>query len=354
MNNERNFFGFKKKDKPDLEREDKTPTLAFYFKLLGRNFGKLLSLNLIMDFMFFPLIAILLIFLFGRQTITVSNAAFAPLLGAQVFGETTAGGSNLAGQMLGVFGELQSAAFPTLPAIIIMVVLALFTVITWGWQNVGAAYNLRSIVRGDSCFLLSDYFYAIKRNWKQGLLFGLIDITVIGVLIFDLYWYGTSLLDPTIAEGGAFWYYAVLFLGIVLTVIYAFMRFYLYLMMITFDLPIKKLLKNALIFSMLGIKRNFLALLAITTVALANVLIVIPALSIGFTLPIILPLIYLPAFAGFTSTYAAYPNIRRYMIDGETELSSYEDEEVEEDEPADSDEPIDEAYGFTPPPPAAD
>ena len=67
MNNERNFFGFKKKDKPDLEREDKTPTLAFYFKLLGRNFGKLLSLNLIMDFMFFPLIAIPVMLVIRRK-----------------------------------------------------------------------------------------------------------------------------------------------------------------------------------------------------------------------------------------------------------------------------------------------
>ncbi len=346
MSNDRNLFGWRKKEKPDLEREDKTPNLAYYFKLLWRNAGKILTLNLIMDFMFFPLVAILIIYLFGRQTTTVPSAAFAPLLGTHVLSETATGGSTLMGTMLGMFGELQDAAFPTTPAIIIMAVLALFTVITWGWQNVGAAYNLRSLVRGDSCFMLSDYFYAIRRNWKQGLIFGLIDITVIGVLLFDLYYYGSSLLDPAIAENGAFFYYAVLFLSMALAVIYVFMRFYIYLMMITFDLSIAKLLKNALIFSMLGIKRNFLALLAITTVALANLLVITPALSIGFTLPIILPFFYLPAFAGFTSTYAAYPNIKKYMIDGDPTLNTYTDEP--------EDEPEDDASDLTQPPPAAD
>ncbi len=333
MANERNIFGFKKKDVPDLEAEDRSPTIGFYFKLLWRKAGKLLSLNLIMDFMVFPLVAVLLIYIFGRQTTTVPNALFAPLLGTKVLGEGALGGNTLAGPLLGVFGDLQDAAFPTTGALIVMGVLILFTVVTWGFQNVGATYNLRSLVRGDSCFLFSDYFYAIKRNWRQGLIFGLIDVAALCALFFDLYYYGTSLLDPAIAESGAFWYYAVLFLSIILFVIYMFMRFYIYLMMITFDLSIKKLLKNALIFSMLGIKRNFLALLAIATVGFANLMIITPALSIGFTLPIILPFFYLPAFAGFTATYAAYPNIKKYMIDGDPTLNAYtpiEDDEAEE------------------------
>ena len=181
MANERNIFGFKKKDLPDLEAEDRSPTIAFYFKLLWRKAGKLLSLNLIMDFMFFPLVAVLLIYIFGRQTVTVPNAIFAPLLGTKVLGESATGGGMLAGPLLGIFGDLQDAAFPTTGALIVMGVLILFTVVSWGFQNVGSAYNLRSLVRGDSCFLFSDYFYAIKRNWRQALAFGLKNIDVYSV-----------------------------------------------------------------------------------------------------------------------------------------------------------------------------
>ena len=102
---------------------------------------------------------------------------------------------------------------------------------------------------------------------------------------------------------------------IALIVIYTLMRFYLYLMLVTFDLSTRKLLKNALIFSVLGIKRNVMGLLGIVLLAALNLLIIVPCLSIGFSAPIILPLFYFLSFTGFIAAYAAYPNIRRYMID---------------------------------------
>jgi hypothetical protein len=80
-----------------------------------------------------------------------------------------------------------------------------------------------------------------------------------------------------------------------------------------------------------------------------------PALSIGFTLPLILPLFYLPALGGFMSMYAAYPNIRRYMIDGKTELSSYTIEEDADELADDTVEDVEtEETELTPPPPEAD
>jgi uncharacterized membrane protein YesL len=310
MSNEKKLFKFRQKERPDLEREDRTPTIAFFFKLLWRKLGKLLSLNLMMDFMIFPAVAILLIYIFGRQTVMVENSVFAPLLGIEL-----AGGSPVSGAMMGMFGKLQDTANPSTVAMVVMMVLVAFTAITWGWQNVGAAYNLRSMVRGDSCFLLSDYFYAIKRNFKQGFLFGIVDFLLIGVLVFDLYYF-------TLLAGTSLWYSVTYFMIIALCIIYLFMRFYLYQMLITFDLSLKKLLKNALIFSMLGIKRNMMALLGIVVLVVLNLSLIVPCLSIGFTLPIILPFFYFPAFTAFMATYAAYPNIKRYMIDGDPTLTS--------------------------------
>jgi uncharacterized membrane protein YesL len=175
--------------------------------------------------------------------------------------------------------------------------------------------------------LWSDYFYAIRRNLKQGFLVGLLDVLVIGVLFFDWYYFGAL-------AGVSFVYSLMYFAILALAIIYIFMRFYIYLMMITFDLSLKKMLKNALIFAMLGIKRNIMALLGIFTLIALNIALIGPALSIGFTLPIILPFFYLPGFAGFMAVYAAYPNIRRYMIDGRTELEPFlpsDDEPTEEE-----------------------
>ncbi len=324
---------FNKGERADLAPEDTTPTLSYFFKQLWRKKGKLLTLNLMMVCQFLPLVAVVLIYLFGRQTTTVANTVFAPLMGIAMTGN-----SSIAGTLLGVFGEQQGAAFPTTGAMAVMIILIAFTVLTWGWQMVGGAYNLRSLVRGDSCFLWSDYFYAIKRNFKQAFFFGLLDVLVIVVLFFD--WYYFSAL-----AGASLGYGVMYFMTIALVIIYIFMRFYIYQMMITFNLSIKKLLKNALIFSMLGIKRNILALLGIVSVMGLNFALIFPSLSIGFTLTLILPFFYLPALAGFMATYAAYPNIQRYMIDG------YDQEDaVTEEENTQSKEETD----ITPPPQEAD
>ncbi len=333
MDDRKRLFNYNRnKDKPDLEAEDRTPTLGFFFKLLWRKLGKLLTLNLMMVCLYLPLVAALLIYLFGRQTVTAESAMYAPLAGIVTFGNIVPdGGSGVAAALLGIFGKQQEAAFPTTGAIVVMAILIGFTVITWGWQNVGGTYNLRSLVRGDSCFVWSDYFYAIKRNLKQGFFMGLIDVAVLFVLLFDLYF-------STATAGLTFFTSVIYFATIILLVLYIFMRFYIYLMMITFDLPIKKLLKNALIFAALGFKRNIMALLGILLVAGLNFFLIFPALSIGFTLPIILPFLYLPALAGFMAAYAAYPNIKVYMIDGDPTLTPFssDEEEDESEEPTQS------------------
>ena len=93
------------------------------------------------------------------------------------------------------------------------------------------------------------------------------------------------------------------------------MRFYIYLMLINFDLPIRKIFKNALIFTALGFKRNILAALWILIIAVINIALIILLLPANIIVPLILPLVYFAAFALFTSTYAAYPIIKKYMID---------------------------------------
>ena len=107
------------------------------------------------------------------------------------------------------------------------------------------------------------------------------------------------------------------------------MRFYIYLMLITFDLKITKIVKNALIFTALGIKRNLLAVLGIALLVGLNLFLVIWLVPAGIALPLILPLLYLMGMLGFISTYAAYPVIDKYMIAPYVKSSS---EEIKENE----------------------
>ena len=86
-------------------------------------------------------------------------------------------------------------------------------------------------------------------------------------------------------------------------------------MLNNFDLPIRKIFKNALIFTALGFKRNILAALWIVIIAVINIALVFLLLPANIIVPIVLPLVYFAAFALFTTTYAAYPIIKKYMID---------------------------------------
>ena len=187
-----------------------------------------------------------------------------------------------------------------------MAVLAIFLFVTFGWQNVGAAYVLRGLFRGDPMFVFSDFFYAIKKNFKQGLIVGMIDFIICALLVGDLYvmMFSTSGLAFDIILG----------IIVAISIIYLLMRFYIYQLLITFDLKTIKILKNALIFSILGIWRNLVALIGIAIFVAFHVLLIMWLLPMGISIPLVLPLVYAVSIIGFISVYAAYPVIDKYMI----------------------------------------
>ena len=237
-----------------------------------------------------------------RQTPVSGEVLFPQLLGANAVASTPT--TTL---LFDLFGAQQNIPIFTTWTYIGMGICIALLVITWGWQNVGAAYIVRNMVRGEPVFIWSDYFYAIKRNLKQGFFLGLIDAVVIFTLGFDIsYFWG---------RGGTFTLDFGFYVTIALIIIYFLMRFYIYLLLVTFDLSIYKILKNALIFSMLGFKRNFMGVLGIALITGFHLLLIPLLITTPLSgLPIILPFLWYMAVVTFTSAYAAYPIIDRYMI----------------------------------------
>ena len=295
------LFDMNRDGKGVYEDEDRTPTLKFFFKLFWRKFSKILQVNLLMIFQVIPLLAIGLFFFLGNKTPTATDVSFAPLYGINKIANSVG-----AAPVLDV-SSIQMGIPVFAPVFTFsMIALALVLIVTFGWQNVGAAYVLRGLYRGDPVFVFSDFFYGIKKNFKQGLLLGLIDALVIVVLAVDFIFFFN--------KGGTFGLDFMYFVIFALVLIYIVMRFYIYLMLITFDIKISKIIKNALIFTVLGIKRNLLALLGIALILALNIVLIILCLPTGFSLPIVLPFVYLMGTLSFISTYAAYPVIDKYMI----------------------------------------
>lgn len=236
-----------------------------------------------------------------------------------------------------------------------------FCVVLFGLFSIGTTYVVRGYVRGDPVYILSDFKYVLKNNWKQGIILGIIDVLVVVLLVFDIFfWSGMSFsaleLDPTtdietavnsemlvdasetthnsfgvenqinqaeqIQEeqkeksflDGVF-FYACLFL----LVIYTFMRNYMYIIALTFKLSVFKILKNSFIFAILGIKRNIAAFFGILAVLFINTYIFVWIPMVGIALPLIITL----GTCSFIGAYAAYPVIKKYMI-----TPYYDDEEI--------------------------
>jgi len=103
----------------------------------------------------------------------------------------------------------------------------------------------------------------------------------------------------------------MLFFTIVIAIFYSFMRNYIYLIIFTFDLSLWKTIKNATYFILLGLKRNFLALLFQAAVIIINLGIFLLFAPIGAILPFTLTF----SILDLAAVYAAYPNIDKYMVD---------------------------------------
>ena len=312
------FFDYNRDNRPDAVEEDTTPTLKRYFKLLGRRFWKLVTLNLMMLPLIIPALVCFYLYVSMRQTPVAGEVLLPQLLGAHAVG-----GTPTDTLLLDLFGaQKQIPIYTGTGTYIAIGVMIAILVITFGWQNAGATYILRSMVRGEPVFLISDYFYAVKRNLKQGLLMGILDCAAIFLLVFDFMYFSGML--------SSFWTDVCYFVIIAIGILYFFMRFYIYLMMITFELPIRKILKNALIFTVLGIKRNLMGLLGIVLITAIQILLfaVFAMTPLSIAIPLMLMLLYFIAVNAFTAAYAAYPIIDRYMIEPYRDLN---EEDASED-----------------------
>lgn len=286
--------------------EDTTPNLKYFFKLFGRKFTKIISVTLIMDIQVLPILVSLFLYFFASPTTPTAYYTEYPL----IYGIEQMGGDAVnAINATNLSSQFGLPAYNTYVYWVIGI-LMVFHVLTYGLQKCASTYIMRGLVRGDSVFIMSDYFYAIKKNWKQGILLGIFDCAAIGVLAVDFMYFYSS--EPS---GFTNFMYAMTFALIILYIIF---RFYIYLLIVTFNIKITKAMKNALIFTVLGLKRNVMAclgLIIVTAVAVGMITLLLP-LGLGVT--IVLPLIYYLGVCGFIYTYAAYPIIKKYMIDAPT------------------------------------
>ncbi len=229
------------------------PNLKRFWILWRENFtNRLLTLNIMMILGNFPAIFIVMALLgvgSADYTMPVGN-----LFGVMNGVNALSGGftpSSLA--MMGVAG-MQIVKQASTAWTYVFYGLGALTIFTWGAVSVGSTYILRNLVMGRPIFLWSDFVDAIRTNWKQALPFGIIDLGIMGILCFNIF---------QMVQGGTYLASFFFWVNVVLFILYFIMRQYVYLQIVSFDMKLFKMVKNAAYFVLLGFKRNMLALLGV-------------------------------------------------------------------------------------------
>ena len=251
----------------------KKPGIKNFFKLLRFKLNHIFTVNLYFVFGNFPLMFLLVAFAYTmKQATAPNNVMYSAIEAINRFDPSPV---NTA--LLDLFGQPASVSHFTTASYVLMG-LSLLAIFTWGPVNAATAYIIRNLMRGEPVFLWHDFWYSVKRNVKQAIIFGIIDVLMIAMLVYDVSIYRLNIASLDLG----------LFMFIIscgMSIIYFFARMYIYPMMVTFDLSIFKLIKNGLIFSILGIKRNIMALLGVLAIAILDLWL----LQVYMPLALILP-----------------------------------------------------------------
>ncbi len=194
-----------------------------YFDILGRKFWKLLQLNL--------LYVLCNILFFGGSILLAIGYDWNSIFDALLKG--------------------QLVLLPPLPFLPLMLT---------GPFTAGLTYVVRNYSRQEHAFLLSDFFEHSKKNIKQGLMMSVIQVLVFYLFVTAFFFYRQFFITHGWNIG--------LLLGITLmfSIMLLTMSFYVYPIMVTFDMKLRHIIRNSWIFAMSKLLQNLIILLIIGAV----------------------------------------------------------------------------------------
>ncbi len=274
------FSNYNKPGKGVNKRDPNQPRLTTFFEILPRKLWDLCKLNLLYMIAAIP-------FFIVTMTITgiISSRITTSLFEAL-------GGSSLESAL--VFLDLA-----------LRIVLSLLFTVFYGLGPVtaGATYIVRNYGREEHCWLVSDFFERFKSNFKQSFCLWIIDLAALYLLTVAVDFYMNTGI------------YLLSFILIAAALVYTIMHLYIYQIIITFDLSLKHIMKNSLIFAFAKLPKNFLLL---TITALSHIVIPITVIfitqsAVAVLVVILLELCILPSLTSFVNNFFIYSDIEKYI-----------------------------------------
>ncbi len=179
-----------------------------------------------------------------------------------------------------------------------------FTIILGqGPITAGYTYILREHGREHPCWLISDFFERCKSNFKQGILLWIIDLIFLYLFTVAIRFYGQSGII------------ILQFIMILIAVVYAMMHIYVYHMMVTYELPLKSILRNSVLIALAKAPVSLLILiLNIIIYAVIPIAIILTAKSfITVLILLLVEVLILPPITGFITNFYIDPILDKYI-----------------------------------------
>ena len=289
------MFGFNhmKSGKGVDKRDPNKKRIAIFFEIFFRKFWGLCKANLLYVICCIPAFVIML-FVSGILTSGITDY-FTPII-AQSF-------SNGPADVLSSVVELQVALFD----MVLRTFVALLFMVFFGAGPVtaGFTYILRNYAREEHVWLISDMWQRTKSNFGQALIVWVTDVLAFVVLTLAFKFY-LSISGPMSYLAGLIGFIAIVFIM---------MHFYIYQLMVTFELKLKDLYKNALLLVFAEVPKNLVVFVAIVLIH-----IIIPYFgTVMGNMPLFMPIflflevVVLIAATGFMSNFFVYSTVERFI-----------------------------------------
>ncbi len=185
--------------------------------------------------------------------------------------------------------------------------------------TLGFTFVLRNIQRREHAWIWHDFLKHIKANYKKGVINGVVTLLVY-YLLFNAH---TLYYSQTVFSSG----YANTFLAmlmVALMVLFTWAQFYVNTMIVTFDLKLKDIYRNAFLFAISKVPLNIL-------ISIICVLLGFGVFVLFYIIPVLavlLAFLILYSLFGFITVFCVYPTIDKYMIEPVTEKSEEEETDI--------------------------
>lgn len=192
-------------------------------------------------------------------------------------------------------------------------------VIGFGPASAASMQVMRKFTLEKPIFVFDEFKKAYKNNFRQALPVGIFD-----VLFFGLFAYGAVFYFQVIADSPTAGNYAMMILSTAIASYIFMANFYVYLEIVSLTLPLGKIVKNALLLTVMGIK--------------VNIINFVVSLLFGAAIYLFFPFstFFLPAipfgWLMFLYAFNCYPVIQKYIINPYYESKGERNPELPEEE----------------------